>query len=112
MNDDPTGTAAKMLTLALQSASTNCVNAVSPDGTWSETSDYWWVYFASTPWRSSISSINSGRRYFGSQAHAQMSSALLTATGSTQQLLSANPAFNLTGMYHMYVYGNTCEFTS
>lgn len=41
MNDDPTGTAAKMLTLALQSASTNCVNAVSPDGTWSETSDYW-----------------------------------------------------------------------
>lgn len=86
MNDDPTGTAAKLLPLALQSASTNCVNAVSPDGTWSETSDYW---------------------YFGSQGHAQMASALLTATGSTQQLLSANPAFNLSGLYHMYVYGNT-----
>mgnify|MGYP000889977679 CR=1 FL=1 len=41
MNEDPTGTASKLLPLALQSAATNCVNAVSPDGTWSETSDYW-----------------------------------------------------------------------
>ncbi|KAG0149864.1 hypothetical protein CROQUDRAFT_73739 [Cronartium quercuum f. sp. fusiforme G11] len=86
MNEDPTGTAAKLLPLALQSASTNCVNAVSSDGTWSETSDYW---------------------YFGSQGHAHMASAMLTASGSTQQLLSANPSFNLTGLYHMFVYGNT-----
>jgi len=86
MNEDPTGTASKLLPLALQSAATNCVNAVSPDGTWSETSDYW---------------------YFGSQGHAHMTSALQTATGSTHQLLTANPSFNLTGLYHMYVYGNT-----
>ncbi|PLW57753.1 hypothetical protein PCANC_01384 [Puccinia coronata f. sp. avenae] len=86
MNEDPTGTASKMLPLALDSASTNCVNGVSPDGTWSETSDYW---------------------YFGSQGHAHMTSALQTATGSTHQLLVANPSFNLTGLYHMYVYGNT-----
>ncbi|KAI7944604.1 hypothetical protein MJO28_010299 [Puccinia striiformis f. sp. tritici] len=86
MNEDPTGTASKLLPLALQSASTNCVNAVSTDGTWSETSDYW---------------------YFGSQGHAHMTSALQTATGSTHQLLTANPSFNLTGLYHMYVYGNT-----
>lgn len=86
MNEDPTGTAQKILQLALQSATTNCVNAVSPDGTWSETADYW---------------------YFGSQGHAHMTSALQTATGSTNQLLSANPAFNLTGLYHMYAYGNT-----
>lgn len=38
-----------------------------------------------------------------------MSSALQTATGSTHQLLTANPSFNLTGLYHMYVYGNTCK---
>lgn len=86
MSEDPTGTAQKMLPLALQSASTNCVDAVSSDGTWSETSDYW---------------------YFGSQGHAQMASALQTATGSPHQLLTANPSFNLTGLYHMYVYGNT-----
>ncbi|KAI8455197.1 chondroitin AC/alginate lyase [Phakopsora pachyrhizi] len=86
MSEDPSGTAAKMLPLALQSASANCVNAVSPDGTWSETSDYW---------------------YFGSQGHAHMTSALQTATGSTGQLLSANPSYNLTGLYHMYVYGST-----
>ncbi|MBW0476167.1 hypothetical protein O181_015882 [Austropuccinia psidii MF-1] len=86
MNEDPTGTAQKLLPLALQSASTNCVNAVSADGTWSETSDYW---------------------YFGSQGHAHATSALLTATGSTQQMLTANPSYNLTGLYHMHVYGNT-----
>lgn len=39
-----------------------------------------------------------------------MSSALLTATGDDQGLLTNNPNFNLTGLFHMYIYGNTYKF--
>jgi hypothetical protein len=88
-HEDPTGTAASLLTQAVSGAKANCAMAVQADGTWSETSDYW---------------------YFGSQGHAQMASALLTATGSSQDLLTINPAFNNTGLFHMYVYGNTYKF--
>jgi len=34
-----------------------------------------------------------------------MASSLLTATGSTFDLTAANPGFELTGLYHMYVFG-------
>lgn len=39
-----------------------------------------------------------------------MASALLTATGSTQQLLTINPAIEKTGIFHIYNYGMTEKF--
>lgn len=39
-----------------------------------------------------------------------MSSSLITATGSDYGLLSVNPNFNLTGLYHIYVTGMTSLF--
>lgn len=34
----------------------------------------------------------------------------MTATGSDQSLLTSNPAYNNSGLFHMYVYGNTYKF--
>lgn len=48
--------------------------------------------------------------YFGTTAHAEMSSSLLTATGSDYGLLDTNAHFNLTGLYHMYATGPTSLF--
>jgi len=67
----------------------NCAMGPSTDGTWSETANYW---------------------YFGTTAHAEMTSALITATGSDYGLLSTNSNFNKTGLYHMYVQGMTSLF--
>lgn len=39
-----------------------------------------------------------------------MTSALMTATGSDFGLLTANPGFELTALYHMYVTGMTSLF--
>lgn len=39
-----------------------------------------------------------------------MASALLTATGSTQQLLTINPAIENTGIFHIYNSGMTEKF--
>lgn len=39
-----------------------------------------------------------------------MASALLTATGSTQQLLTINPAIEKTGIFHIYNSGMTEKF--
>ncbi|KAI5475736.1 heparinase II/III family protein [Pseudohyphozyma bogoriensis] len=83
MNEDPTGIAAKLLPLTIESAQGYCAQAASPDGTWSETPNYW---------------------YFGTTNHVQMAASLLTATGSTQGLLEA-PGMALSGLYHMYVTG-------
>ncbi|CAE6463452.1 unnamed protein product, partial [Rhizoctonia solani] len=87
LGDDPTGTAETMLGLTVPNAQKNCAAAPSSDGTWSETPNYW---------------------YFGTTSHAEMSSALLTATGSTYDL--TNPNYNLTGLYHMHVYGPVGKF--
>ncbi|KAM0751042.1 hypothetical protein T439DRAFT_288209, partial [Meredithblackwellia eburnea MCA 4105] len=83
-NEDPTGIAKQILPLALANANTYCAYAPSPDGTWSETANYW---------------------YFGTTAHVQMAAALLSATGSTQNLLDVNPGMKLSSLYHMYVTG-------
>ncbi|KAF8337998.1 chondroitin AC/alginate lyase [Cantharellus anzutake] len=89
LGDDPTGMAAQMLGLTIPNAVQGCALAPSTDGTWSETANYW---------------------YFGTQAHAEMSSSLLTATGSHYGLLTANPAANNSGLYHLYVTGMTSLF--
>lgn len=49
-------------------------------------------------------------RYFGVQGRAQMSSALLTATGSTHSLLTIDSAFKNTSLFHMYALGMTDIF--
>jgi hypothetical protein len=89
LNDDTTGLAAQILGISVDNAKNNCALAVSTDGTWSETANYW---------------------YFGTTGHAEMASSLITATGSDYGLLSANPNFNLTGLFHMYAMGATSLF--
>ena len=79
-NEDPTGMAKKILPIALKNMNEGCVNAVSSDGTWSETVNYW---------------------YFGTTQHSTAALGLLTATGSTQDLLTSNPAMKLSSMFHM-----------
>jgi hypothetical protein len=88
-HDDPTGISEELLEMATANARNNCAHAVNKDGTWSETPDYW---------------------YFGTQSHAQLAAALLTATGSTRGLLTANSAFEKTGMFHIYNNGATDKF--
>ncbi|KAH9944202.1 chondroitin AC/alginate lyase [Epithele typhae] len=65
-------------------AKQNCAWAVSTDGSWSETANYW---------------------YFGTTGHAEMASALMTATGSDYDLLTVNPNFYKTGLFHMSITG-------
>lgn len=84
LGDDTSGTAEQVLGLSIPNAVQNCAQAVTTDGTWTETANYW---------------------YFGTTGHAEMSSALLTATGSDMQMLTTNKNFGLTGLYHMYVTG-------
>ncbi|ORY74549.1 chondroitin AC/alginate lyase [Leucosporidium creatinivorum] len=84
-NEDPTGIAARVLEYAVANAADNCAMSPSNDGTWSETANYW---------------------YFGTTGHVQMTSALLSATGSTHNLLDSNPGMKLSGLYHMYVTGH------
>ncbi|KAI1789808.1 chondroitin AC/alginate lyase [Ganoderma leucocontextum] len=84
LNDDTSGTAEAILGKSIPNALQNCIFAVSSDGTWAETANYW---------------------YFGTTGHAEMASSLLTATGSDFGLLTNNPNLNKTGLYHMYVTG-------
>ncbi|KAH7309849.1 chondroitin AC/alginate lyase [Stachybotrys elegans] len=88
-HEDPTGTASRILTMAIENARGNCCQGASPDGTWLETPDYW---------------------YFGTQAHAQLSSALLSATGDTQGMLSQDTVFTNTSLFHIYNQGMTEKF--
>ncbi|KZL84073.1 hypothetical protein CI238_10099 [Colletotrichum incanum] len=88
-HEDPTGIARQLLPLAVNNARQYCAQAVESDGTWAETPDYW---------------------YFGTQAHAQLTSALQTATGSTHQLLTASAGFQNTSLFHIYNYGMTEKF--
>jgi hypothetical protein len=81
LGDDTSGIAEQLLSMTVPNALENCALAVSSDGTWSETSDYW---------------------YFGATGHAEMSSSLLTATGSTYNLLNVNPAFQYSALFHIY----------
>lgn len=88
-HDEPNSLPERLLRLAVQNTLENCAQSVESDGTWTETPDYW---------------------YFGTQAHAQLSSALLSATGSTHGMLTANTAFQDTGIFHIYNYGMTQKF--
>jgi Heparinase II/III-like protein len=87
--DDTTGNAATLLSSTINNAKQNCALTVTSDGTNNETANYW---------------------YFATTGHAEMTSSLITATGSDFGLLSTNPSFNLTGLYHMYVKGPTSLF--
>lgn len=84
LGDDTSGTAEQILGFSVPNALQGCAQAVTSDGTWNETANYW---------------------YFGTTGHAEMSSALLTATGSDQQMLTTNKNFPLTGLFHMFVSG-------
>ncbi|KAJ7042405.1 chondroitin AC/alginate lyase [Mycena alexandri] len=89
LNDDTTGIAKQLLGLTVDNAKSNCAMAVSDDGTWAETANYW---------------------YFGTTGHAEMASSLLTATGSHYGLLDTNSNFQKTGDFHMYITGPTSLF--
>jgi Heparinase II/III-like protein len=89
LGDDTTGNAQALLGYTINNAKQNCALAVTSDGTWNETANYW---------------------YFGTTGHAEMTSSLITAAGSDFGLLTTNPNFNLTGLYHMYAYGPTSLF--
>ena len=89
LGDDPSGNAEKLLGLTIPNALENCVYAVSDDGSWAETANYW---------------------YFGTTGWAEMTSALMTAAGSDFGMLKTNSNFNLTGLFHMYIQGATSLF--
>ncbi|KAK7038115.1 chondroitin AC/alginate lyase [Favolaschia claudopus] len=89
LGDDDSGIAEQLLKTTVDNARDNCANAVSSDGTWAETANYW---------------------YFGTTGHAEMAASLLSATGSHYGLMDANKNFYKTGDYHMYVSGQTSLF--
>ncbi|KAJ7102093.1 heparinase II/III family protein [Mycena belliarum] len=89
LGDDTSGHASQLLGLTVDNAKLNCAQAVSDDGTWAETANYW---------------------YFGTTGHAEMASSLLSATGSDYGLMKVNPNFYKTGDFHMYIAGATSLF--
>lgn len=89
LGDDTSGIAEQILGLTVPNANQNCVFIATTDGTSTETPNYW---------------------YFATTGHAEMAAALLTATGSSYDLLSTNADIEKTGQYHMYVMGATSLF--
>jgi len=89
LQDDPTGVAETILGLTIPNALSNCAQAPTSDGSWTETANYW---------------------YFGTMAHSEMTASLISATGSDYGMLHTNPHFNGTGLYHMYITGMTSLF--
>ncbi|KAJ7473453.1 heparinase II/III family protein [Mycena latifolia] len=89
LGDDTSGVAKQLLGTTIDNALDNCVQAVSDDGSWAETANYW---------------------YFGTTGHAEMAASLLTATGSHYGLVDANTNFYKTGDFHMYITGATSLF--
>ncbi|THH33428.1 hypothetical protein EUX98_g732 [Antrodiella citrinella] len=81
MGDDTSGIVEQTLNLTLPSALAGCANAVTSDGSWSETHAYW---------------------HFGTTGHAEMSASMQTATGSDYGMLDSNQNFGLNGVFHMY----------
>ncbi|KAI0323702.1 hypothetical protein GY45DRAFT_1401236, partial [Cubamyces sp. BRFM 1775] len=68
----------------VDNAKQNCAQAFVTDVSWTETVNYW---------------------YLGTTGPTEMSSALMTATGSDFDLLTVNSKFVKTGLYHMYLTG-------
>lgn len=89
LGDDTSGIPEALLGLTIPNALQNCIQAVTSDGTWTETPNYW---------------------YFGTTGHAEMTSSLLTAAGSDFGMLNTNPQFKETALFHMYVHGPTSLF--
>ncbi|CAP67961.1 uncharacterized protein PODANS_1_18320 [Podospora anserina S mat+] len=89
LGDDTSGVARSLLGRAVENAEQHCGKSVDESGTWAETPDYW---------------------HFGTQAHAQLSSALLTSLGSTFGMLDSHPKFRETGMFHIHNIGMTEKF--
>lgn len=89
LGDDTTDVARQLLERTVDNAKAQCALGPSDDGTWSETPNYW---------------------YFGITGHAEMASALITATGSDYGLLDTNPGFALTALFHMYAFGPASLF--
>ena len=86
---DTTGTAQKIIDLAVPNAKSNCFQGAYADGTWAETSDYW---------------------YFGTTGAAEMVSALMTSYGDDRGLTTVNPGWKLTSLFHIYSQGMTSKF--
>ena len=79
-----TATADSIINQALANMKANCMTGVYDDGTWTETANYW---------------------YFGTNAQGRALSALISATGTDQQLMAQNPNWDKTSYFHMYVSG-------
>ncbi|KAH7382530.1 chondroitin AC/alginate lyase [Phaeosphaeria sp. MPI-PUGE-AT-0046c] len=88
-HEDRTKLSRKLLSKSVKNVYDYCMRAVYSDGTWSETPDYW---------------------YFGTQAHAELSSALMTATESLHNTLNATNAWSRTGWFHIYNSGPVGKF--
>ncbi|KAJ7710598.1 hypothetical protein B0H17DRAFT_1165387 [Mycena rosella] len=80
--DDTSGVVQQLFQLTADNAWDNCVQAVSTNGLWGETTNYW---------------------YLGTTGHAEMAVSLLSATGSHYGLLDNNTNFFKTGDFHMYI---------
>ncbi|KAH7106777.1 chondroitin AC/alginate lyase [Auriculariales sp. MPI-PUGE-AT-0066] len=89
LQDDTTGNAERALNGTVANALTACVNAPTTDGTWRESPNYW---------------------YFGTTGHAELTSSMISATGSDHGLLTTNANFQKTGLFHIYVTGMTSLF--
>ncbi|KAJ7461528.1 chondroitin AC/alginate lyase [Mycena latifolia] len=89
LGDDTSGVAKQLLGTTIDNARDNCAQAVSDDGSWAETANYW---------------------YFGTTGHAEMAASLLSATGSHYGLMDDNANFYKTGDFHMYITGATSLF--
>ncbi|KAL7419540.1 hypothetical protein Q5752_005451 [Cryptotrichosporon argae] len=89
IDDDTTGIAQAILDQAVPDAQTNCFFGPWSDGTWAETTNYW---------------------YFGTTGAAEMVSALTTSYGDDRGLTSVNPGWELTSLFHIYAQGMTSLF--
>lgn len=91
LGDDDAGdvVAKQLLGMTVPNAVATCARGPSTDGTWSETTNYW---------------------YFGTTGHAEMSASLLSATGSHYGLVDTNSHFKDTGYFHMHATGATSSF--
>ncbi|CCF51198.1 hypothetical protein NDA11_007925 [Ustilago hordei] len=83
-DSNQTAIADSIINSALENMRDNCMRGAYDDGTWSETANYW---------------------YFGTNAQGRALSSLITATGSDQGMMAANPNWYKTSDFHMYVNG-------
>lgn len=86
---DQTGTAQTILERTVPNAGANCFQGAYSDGTWTETSDYW---------------------YFGTTGAAEMVASLVSSYGDDRGLTSANAGWANTSLFHIYSAGMTQRF--